>query len=722
MDILAGLNNSQLRAVEVSEGPLLVLAGAGSGKTRVLTTKVTHLIKKHGVPAYKVLAITFTNKAAREMKERVAAIIPESVSDLWVCTFHKACMRILRRQASFIGYSQNFSVYDEEYQKAVIRECFKELNIDEERFAPKAVRSAISQAKNNLLGPEEYDEQANDYYTRVIASVYKLYQEKLVGNNALDFDDILVVTVRLFRDNPHVLRYYQNKFQYILVDEYQDTNHAQYSLVKMLAEAHRNLCVVGDPDQGIYSWRGADINNILNFEKDYPEAEVVILDQNYRSTQTILDAANHVIRNNPDRKEKKLWTAAGTGSPVIVYTGETERGEAEFVARMIEKLHISNNRKYSDFAILYRTHAMSRAIEEVLVRKGLPYGIVGGLRFYDRKEIKDLMAYLRLVDNPNDAVSLSRVINVPRRGVGEASLKKILAFAEKHEITYHEAMAQASMILGLTAKVKEACGRLGRFLQCVTQRIGEMTITELVMEILDQTGYWADLEAEKTIESLARQENLKEFITVTGEFDNNAEEKTLTEFLGGLALVADLDSLDQDSDKIALMTLHTAKGLEFPVVFLIGMEEGVFPHSRSLDDPFEMYEERRLAYVGITRAEEILYLTRCWQRTLYGSTKLNKPSRFLGEVPDYLTNANDLNNPGINSKMQGMTAGAQNQFCQEDRKITSFAVGDSVIHGKWGQGTVHSVRGNGQSAEITVAFPEIGMKTLLAKYAPLERI
>lgn len=738
MDIFAGLNEPQMDAVMHTEGPLLILAGAGSGKTRVLTTRVAHLIRNKGVPPYQVLAITFTNKAAREMKDRVSALVPESIKDLWVCTFHAACMRILRRQASFTGYSQGFSVYDDGDQQTVIRDCLKELDIDEKKFPTRAISAAISQAKNRLQSPEEAAEQAYDYYSRVVSRLYRVYQERLVRSNALDFDDILAVTVRLFRENPHVLRYYQNKFQYILVDEYQDTNHAQYMLVNMLAGEHRNICVVGDPDQGIYSWRGADIANIMDFEKDYPEARVIVLDRNYRSTRTILEAANQVIKNNPDRKEKKLWTAAPEGAPVIVYTGDTERSEAEFVAGRIERLHVGSNIKYGDMAVFFRTHAMSRAVEEVLIRRGMPYRVVGGLRFYDRKEIKDLMAYLRLVNNPMDAVSLARIINVPKRGVGEASLSKIYAFATDQGIDYLQALVRASEIAGLSAKVKKACEQLGRVLQSAAEKAGTATVTEMVKEMLDRTGYWAELEAEKTVESQTRQENLREFLTVAGEFDRTADEPTLTEFLTGLALVADVDNFDQQSDQVALITLHSAKGLEFPVVFLIGMEEGIFPHSRALDEPREMYEERRLAYVGITRAKEILYLTRCWQRTLYGATRFNEASRFLEEIPRELTTDRDPADKdrygpppappvrgeahGRLPRVPGVTTGSELWGGKGKREIPAFTAGESVRHGKWGLGTVIDVRGRGESAEIKVEFPGLGTKTLLAGFAPLEKV
>ncbi len=731
MDIFSGLNDAQRLAVETTEGPLLVLAGAGSGKTRVLTTRVAHLIRNKGVPPHQILAITFTNKAAQEMKDRVAAMVPESVRDLWVCTFHAACMRILRRQAAFAGYSRGFSVYDEGDQLTVIKDCLKNLDIDEKRFPSRAICSTITQAKNRLVSPEEFEEQAYDYYTRVAARVYRLYQEKLKDSNALDFDDILMVTVRLFREQPHVLRFYRNRFQYILVDEYQDTNHAQYVLVNLLAGDHRNICVVGDPDQGIYSWRGADISNILDFEKDYPEARVIVLDRNYRSTRTILEAANQVIKNNPGRMEKKLWTAAGAGAPVIVYTGDTERSEAEFVAGRIERLYAGGNMSYRDMAVFYRTHAMSRAIEEVLVRRGIPYRVVGGLRFYDRKEIKDLIAYLRLVDNPMDAVSLARIINVPKRGVGEASLQKILAFAREQGISCVEALSRASGVAGISTKVKRACEHLGRVLESAAGRAGRAAVTDLVIDILEETGYWADLEAEKTVESQTRQENLKEFLTVTREFDRTAEDPTLTEFLAGIALMADVDGFDQQSDQVALITLHSAKGLEFPVVFLIGMEEGVFPHARALDEPREMHEERRLAYVGITRAKEILYLTRCWQRTLYGTTRFNEPSRFLEEIPGELVTDRDPldaahygpgDGPAVRDRLYGIPGAAAARGGRERGEVPALNVGDRVRHGKWGLGTVQDVRGRGESAEIKVEFPGLGTKTLLARFAPLEKV
>ncbi|MQL53901.1 DNA helicase PcrA, partial [Desulfofundulus thermobenzoicus] len=639
MDLLANLNPAQARAVTHRDGPLLVLAGAGSGKTRVLTTRIAYLLQQ-GVSPLHILAITFTNKAAREMKERVAAMVPDVARELWVATFHSTCLRVLRRQARFLGYAENFVIYDDADQQTVIKECLKELNMDEKKFPPRALSAAISGAKNRLLPPEEYGDQADSFFTRQAARVYALYQDKLHRNNALDFDDLIMLTVRLFRENPAVLRHYQNRFRYILVDEYQDTNQAQYVLVNLLAAEHRNLCVVGDPDQGIYGWRGANIQNILDFEKDYPEALVVKLEQNYRSTQTILDAANQVIKRNRGRKEKRLWTAAGPGTPVVVYMAGDERTEAGFVADRVARLR-QRGIPYRDMAVLYRTHAMSRVLEEVFLSRGIPYTIVGGLKFYDRKEIKDLLAYLRLVVNPADTVSLRRIINVPRRGVGEASLNKLLAYSMEKGIPALEALARAPEVPGLNGPVRAACTGLARLFARLYEQSGELSVTELARAVLERTGYWQELLAENTVESRTRQENLKEFLSVTREFDQRAEDRSLPAFLAELSLVSDVDHYDQEADQVVLMTLHSAKGLEFPVVFLVGMEEGVFPHSRSLTEPAELEEERRLCYVGITRARERLYLTHSWQRTLYGVTRHNDPSRFLEEIPPHLLTADD---------------------------------------------------------------------------------
>lgn len=740
MDILAGLNSSQVEAVRHEKGPLLVLAGAGSGKTRVLTTRIAYLLKKKGVFPEQILAITFTNKAAREMKERLEGMVPEAVRDLWVGTFHATCVRILRRQARFLGYSENFVIYDEDDQQTLLKECLRELNLDEKKYSPRSISAVISRAKNELRGPKEYAGFARGAYEQAAARVYSLYQEKLEKNNALDFDDLIMQTVRLFRENEEILAYYQNRFHHILVDEYQDTNHAQYVFVRLLAELNRNVFVVGDPDQSIYGWRGANIRNILEFESDYPEAKIIKLEQNYRSTQTILEAANQVIRHNRARKEKKLWTASGKGFPVVVFLGDNEHAEAEFVADRIIRLR-REGFKYSDFAVLYRTHAMSRVVEEIFLYRGIPYAMVGGLKFYERKEIKDLLAYLRLLVNPADALSLARIINVPRRGIGEVSLGRVAAFATAENIPVRHALAEAGRIPGLTPQAKKSCLELAGLFARLEEKMQKVSVTELAGLVLEQTGYWQELLRENTVESRTRQENLREFLSVTQEFDREDEEGTLGAFLARIALYSDVDYFEQRTDQVILMTLHSAKGLEFPVVFLIGLEEGVFPHSRSLLDKKELEEERRLCYVGITRARERLYLTHCWQRTLYGATRYNEPSRFLKEIPEELTVGDDpADRPEQDGR--GTPGAAKGKVLPFARKkpaadaaaaatgesarpsgvpVSDYRPGDRVRHNKWGPGTVVSVRGEGEGAEIKVAFPDLGIKTLLARYAPLQK-
>lgn len=727
MQLLENLNESQAKAVRHTEGPILVLAGAGSGKTRVLTTRIAYLLEEKGISPFNILAITFTNKAAAEMRERVESMVPEMARDLWVCTFHSTCLRILRRQARFLGYEDNFVIYDDADQQTVIKDCLKEINLDEKKFPARAVSSAISQAKNQLVGPVEYLEQAYDYFSQVVAQVYELYQKKLKRNNALDFDDLLMLTVRLFQQNSSVLQHYQNKFRYILVDEYQDTNHAQYVLVNLLAKTHRNLCVVGDPNQGIYGWRGADIQNILSFERDYPEAMVVKLEQNYRSTQTILDAANQVIQQNPGRKEMHLWTAEGEGEPVVAYHGNSERSEAQFVADRILRIRRTRETAYRDFAVLYRTHAMSRVLEELFLHWGIPYNIVGGLRFYERKEIKDLLSYLRLIVNPSDTVSLARIINVPRRGIGDASVQKLITYSLQNNIPVLEVLARAKEVPGLSSKVKNACLTLADVYSWLNENQHNLTITEIVEETLDKTGYWHDLEKENSVESRTRQENLKEFLSITKEFDRTAQERNLFEFLSGLALVTDADQSDDEDDRVTLMTLHSAKGLEFPVVFLIGMEEGVFPHSRALLEAAELEEERRLCYVGITRAKKNLYLTHTWQRTLYGNTRQNTPSRFLDEIPPNLLTTRDpldgpVNDAESNKKYDATGFLNKPALGKSAVSVTQYNAGDQVRHRKWGVGTVIGVKGAGETAEIKIQFADQGVKTLLARYAPLEKV
>jgi len=721
MDLLAQLNPDQLEAVVYDEGPVLVMAGAGSGKTRVLTSRVAYLLEEKKVPPHQILAITFTNKAAKEMRERIAVLAPEAARELWICTFHAACLRILRRQVEFYGRDRNFVIYDTDDQLTLIKECMNELGINDKEYPPRSISGAISQAKNQLLTPAGFERQAYDQFSHTVAKVYHLYQEKISRNNAVDFDDLIFLTVRLFKEYPQVLAYYQDRFRHILVDEYQDTNHAQYVLINLLAEKHRNLLVVGDPDQGIYSWRGADINNILSFERDYPEARVIKLERNYRSTGAILEAANHLIRYNINRKDKKLWTEAGQGAPLVSYFGEDERAEAEYVVDCILRLKEEEKRQYKDFAVFYRTHAQSRVFEDILVRAGIPYIIVGGQRFYERKEIKDILAYLRLIVNQYDAVSLTRVVNITKRGIGQVSLGRIMAFAAEEGISPVEAMLRASEIAGLTGKAREAAIDLGSLILRLAEKAEDLTVTELAQAVMDETGYRQELLKERTVEARTRLEYLDEFLSATAEFDRQAEEKHLGAFLENIALVTDMDKMDDAADRVSLMTLHSAKGLEFPVVFVTGMEEGVFPHSRSLLDAAEMEEERRLCYVGLTRAKERLYLTHCWKRTLYGTERFNKPSRFLKEIPAHLMeNEGDL--PGAAVSQSVMPMKARSDQARAPKSLETFVLGDKVRHSKWGVGVIVGIQGQGLDAEFKVAFPEQGIKLLLAKYAPLERV
>lgn len=731
-DLTAQLNPMQVEAVTYGDGPLLVLAGAGSGKTKVLTSRVAYLLQEKGVPAHRILAITFTNKAAQEMRERVNLMAPDA-GGLWICTFHAACVRVLRRQESFFGRDRNFIIYDADDQLTVIKDCIKELNLDDKKYQPRLVAGSISQAKNQLHDPVAFERLADNFFKTIIAKVYDQYEEILRRNNAVDFDDLILLTAKLFQDYPQVLSYYQDRFRYILVDEYQDTNHAQYVLVNLLAGVHRNLFVVGDPDQGIYGWRGADIKNIMSFERDYPEARVITLEQNYRSTSSILEAANHIIRNNPNRKEKRLWTALGEGAPLTTYYGEDGRAEANFVSGEIQRLRELEQRALSDFAVLYRTNAQSRLIEENFVRAGLPYSIFGGLKFYDRKEIKDVVAYLRVILNPYDAVGLARIINVPRRGIGQASWAKINNFAGELNISLVAALERIDEIPGLSAKIRRKGKELGALFRYLSDQSEARPVTDLAQQVIEQTGYRQELLEENTVESRARLENLTEFLAAAGEFDRMAEENSLRAFLENIALVSDLDHYDQKSDRVALMTLHSAKGLEFPVVFLIGMEEGIFPHSRALNDPGELEEERRLCYVGITRAREKLYLTHCWKRYLYGAPQYYQPSRFLEEIPPHLLDLKERRS-GRDWSVKDAPAGQAPQAATANRAaysgtnprrcsnaVEQLALGDKVKHGKWGVGVIVGVQGAGDDITYKVAFPQLGIKDLLARYANLEK-
>jgi DNA helicase II / ATP-dependent DNA helicase PcrA len=726
--LLAGLNPQQQAAVKATEGPLLIMAGAGSGKTRVLTHRIAYLMAEKHIAPWNILAITFTNKAAREMKERIQNLLGGAAEEIWISTFHSMCVRILRRDIDRIGINRNFSILDTTDQLSVLKTILKEKNIDPKKFDPRAILGTISSAKNELLSPEEYAKQAGSYYEKVVSEVYEEYQKRLLRNHSLDFDDLIMTTIQLFKRVPEVLEYYQYKFQYIHVDEYQDTNRAQYILVKLLAERFKNLCVVGDSDQSIYRWRGADIQNILSFEKDYPNATVILLEQNYRSTKRILQAANEVIENNLNRKPKKLWTENPEGNKIVYYQAMNEADEAQFVAGKIKEYVDSGKRKYSDFAILYRTNAQSRVMEEVLLKSNINYKIVGGIKFYDRKEIKDILAYLRLIANPNDDISLVRIINVPKRGVGASSLDKIISYASANGLSIFEALGEIEQI-GLSSRIVTPLVQFRQQIEHWGQMQEYLSVTELVEEVLDKSGYRDMLRAEKTLEAQSRLENIDEFLSVTKHFENTNDDKSLIAFLTDLALVADIDQLDAEEDNqndaVVLMTLHSAKGLEFPVVFIIGMEEGIFPHGRSLDDEAEMEEERRLAYVGITRAEEELFLTSAQMRTLFGRTGINPVSRFISEIPDELIdNLNETlrkNSPfTVRQQTRTMVRPAATVTGGE---AIDWRVGDKAEHKKWGIGTVVSVRGEGDDKELDIAFPSpIGIKRLLAKFAPITKV
>ena len=721
-DLFEDLNPSQREAVAATEGPILVVAGAGSGKTRVLTHRVAHLIKDLGVSPYGILAITFTNKAADEMKERVGRLVGGVSRGMWVSTFHSACVRILRRDAPVLGYKSQFTIYDDLDSRRLVEWCVRDLDLDPKRFPPKGIRAAISNAKNELVDFESFAAQGTGPYHDKVSEVYRLYQQRLLEASAMDFDDLLMITVELFGAFPKVLEHYQDRFEYILVDEYQDTNRAQYRLVQLLAGKHRNLCVVGDSDQSIYAFRGADIRNILEFERDYPDAKVIVLDRNYRSTQTILDAANAVIGNNPGRKPKHLWTDVGTGDPVTVYRAEDEHDEAAFVAEHLGALE-DDGLRLSDAAIFYRTHAQARVLEEVLVRYAVPYQVIGGPKFYDRREVKDVMAYLKAIVNPADPVATKRIVNVPKRGIGDTSVGHIDRFAEAEGISFYEALTRAGENPRLTGR---AANSIAEFVALMNLLVGAAADgpRAALQSVLDDTGYLNELEREGSIEALSRAENLRELLSVATEFEESGPIADLGEerweeldgmrrlelFLEATALVSDVDAMEE-SGAVTMMTLHNAKGLEFPVVFIAGLEEGVFPHMRSLGDPSQLEEERRLAYVGITRAKRRLFLTHATTRNLFGSTNYNSPSRFLGEIPDSLIAEADkrVRRPDREATAPRPTLGGED-----------VGRGDRIRHRQWGLGTVVSVDGAGDRAEAIVRFDEAGEKRLLLAWAPLE--
>jgi DNA helicase-2/ATP-dependent DNA helicase PcrA len=723
--ILDQLNPAQLEAATHLNGPLLVIAGAGSGKTRVLTARIAHLLAQ-GVPPYAILAITFTNKAAAEMKERVYRMVGAPARDIWLSTFHAFCAKFLRLEADYLnGLNRNFVIYDAGDSQALIKNCLKELNLDDKHYPPAGVQAAISNAKNLLQDPGAFAKEADNFHQHKIAEVYELYQRKLRNHNAADFDDLLFLAVRLLETEPDVLEKYQNKFRYILIDEYQDTNRAQYMLARLLAAKHRNIFVVGDIDQSIYAWRGADIRNILDFEADYPEARVIKLEQNYRSTQTILDAANTVIENNRDRKPKSLWTDNPAGERLTHYLALDERDEARFVCDNVIKQNTVFRVPYRDMAVLYRTNAQSRVIEEAFMRAGVPYTIVGGLKFYDRKEIKDILAYLRVIFNPADAVGLLRIINVPRRGIGDTTVGRLNDYAAAQGITLFDAVSGADAVPGLTPRARNQLDGLAALIFNLTAQAPGMPVAKLIEKVLNDSGYLAELENEQTPQAEARIENLRELLSVAKEFAAGDIEDTLDNFLSHVALVSDIDAAETDGDKVTLMTLHSAKGLEFPVVFLAGLEEGIFPHARTLMNDGEVEEERRLCYVGITRARRRLFLTNAKLRTIYGNTVMYPPSRFLQEIPEALvekhTVKRDRYSPALGPAPKPLVTPAAPTL-KSDKPAAAWRAGDKVEHAKWGVGTIVEVRGDGDSQEVKVAFPGMGIRQLMAKFAPLKKV
>ena len=744
MDIFNGLNPAQRSAVEHIDGPLLIMAGAGSGKTKVLTCRIANLLA-HGVAPYRILAITFTNKAATEMRDRVDSMIGEGARDVWLSTFHSFCARFLRREIKTTGlYESNFVIYDTSDTQNLVKTCLKELNLDDKQFTPSGMLSAISKAKNMLQGPKAYARLAGSFYEQKAAEVYQLYAKKLRANNALDFDDLLMVTVTLLEEQEEVRKKYQERFRYILVDEYQDTNGAQYRLTKLLAEKHHNLCVVGDADQSIYGWRGADIRNIMDFEKDYPEAVTVKLEQNYRSTKTILAAANAVIEHNQNRRKKELWTENPSGELITVYGAMDERDEARFIAATAMEQKSRNHVPYGDMAVLYRTNAQSRILEEGFMSAGVPYTMVGGLKFYDRKEIKDILAYLRIVFNPLDTVSLLRVINVPKRGLGATTLSRLTEYAADQEISFFEIISNPEvmgMVPGISARARNSLENFSALIFDLMGQEPQMELDAFVEHVMEASGYMAELEAEKEKpEVQSRIENLKEFVGVAREFQKKEENPTLEDFLAQVSLVSDIDTADMEDDRVTLMTLHSAKGLEFPLVFMAGMEEGIFPHARTLMDDGEIEEERRTCYVGITRAQKTLYMTYARMRTIYGRTNMNPVSRFMQEIPSncmesYRTeNRRKTRSSGDASFGSARTMGERQGARPAPKKpapsaggirpdiSVRWAAGDKAKHNKWGIGTVVSVKGSGEECELQIAFPGQGVRGLMQKYAPIEKV
>ncbi|EEH96622.2 MULTISPECIES: DNA helicase PcrA [Clostridium] len=737
MDLKSLLNKEQYEGATTIEGQVLILAGAGSGKTRVLTHRMAHMIDDLGILPYKILAITFTNKAAKEMKDRVKALIGERAEDMWISTFHSTCVRILRREIEKLGYKKSFTIYDTSDQKTLIKECMKALNINDKDITEQEIMSKIGKAKDNMQSPASFmREHESNFREKKIADVYEMYQKRLKENNALDFDDLIFKTVELFKHDKETLEFYQRKFQYIMVDEYQDTNKVQYELIRLLADKYKNVCVVGDDDQCIYQWRGADIRNILDFEKDYPDAKVIKLEQNYRSKGNILDAANVVIVNNANRKSKVLRTEQESGNKIKIYRAYSDSDEGDFVATQINKIKEEENKSYKDFAILYRTNAQSRIFEESLRRKAIPYKILGGTRFYDRKEIKDMISYLKVLVNPTDSISLRRIINVPKRGIGDATVNKVVDFADDYELPLWDALSTVRNIPTLTAR---NCGGIEIFMEMMDKfmEMSEiMPVSTLIETILKETGYISELEKSKEIEDKSRIENLKELVSDAVDFERSSEDKSLSAYLEKVSLVQDTDKLQEEEDTIVLMTVHSAKGLEFPVVFMVGMENGIFPGNASFESDAEMEESRRLCYVGITRAKEQLFMTSAEVRRQFGRTVAYPQSDFIaeikGDLKEYVSGNNSaqsaratmfprenkFSNPHSlrGNSMQKPKA----QTIQSSVSSDDVTIGRKVKHSKFGIGTVVSIADSGSDKKLTIAFDNQGVKILMLSLANLE--
>ncbi|AUN12259.1 DNA helicase PcrA [Clostridium botulinum] len=738
MDLKNKLNKEQYEAAITIDGPLLILAGAGSGKTRVLTYRIAHMIENLNIYPSKILAITFTNKAAGEMKERIKALVGDVVEGMWVSTFHSSCVRILRREIDKLGYDKNFTIYDTYDQKTLVKQCMEELNINDKEITDREIINTIGNQKDNLISPKEFKKISNGNYRKDrIADAYILYQKKLKTNNALDFDDLIYKTVELFKTNKDVLEFYQRKFKYIMVDEYQDTNKSQYELVKLLALVHRNMCVVGDDDQCIYEWRGADISNILNFEKDYKEAKVIKLEQNYRSKGNILNAANEVIKNNSQRKNKVLRTENENGNKIKVFRAYSDIDEAKFVASEIKKIIKDSERSFNDFAVLYRTNAQSRIFEDVFMKRDIPYRLIGGLKFYDRKEIKDLMAYLKLINNPLDDISLRRIVNVPKRSIGDATVKKVQEFANEMDECMYSVLLDADQILTLSQRSITSIKKFVSIMNSFIRKKDEISVSALIKEILEETGYLKELKNSKNPDDVSRVENLKELVSAAADFERESEDKSLGAFLEKVALVTDIDNYDENSDSVAMMTVHSAKGLEFPVVFMVGMENGIFPGTQSLSDPKEMEESRRLCYVAITRAKEQLYITSAEIRKVFGRTVAYALSDFVSEISkDLKDNVNITGevatdkvlhkNFGIRSQktnsINSYKSPSLNNIPKNNVDSNKLNVGLKVKHKDFGIGTIVSMSKVSDDIKLTIAFDRRGVKILMLSMAPIEAV